>query len=162
MNVSDSTVAIIGTGNIGSTLAANFAAGGQKFLLADREQEKARKLQNTDGSFSTDFFKGREAKQDKQLRINTTGHVFEWLALTLPDHELEAPWVQEAANALAMMILNIGSEPMEGGTLYHAVHGLTLYHARLYDRDKLQQWTFLPLPHWRGHFRHRPLCPLLA
>src|SRR5260370_37896665 len=44
MNVSDSTVAIIGTGNIGSTLAANFAAGGQKFLLAGREQEKARKL----------------------------------------------------------------------------------------------------------------------
>ncbi len=44
MNVSDSTVAIIGTGNIGSTLAANLAAGGQKFLLAGREQEKAREL----------------------------------------------------------------------------------------------------------------------
>jgi len=41
---SDSTVAIIGTGNIGSRLAANFAAGGQDFLLADRDQDAARKL----------------------------------------------------------------------------------------------------------------------
>jgi predicted dinucleotide-binding enzyme len=38
------TVAIIGTGNIGSTLAANFAAGGQDFLLAGRDQDAAGKL----------------------------------------------------------------------------------------------------------------------
>ena len=44
MTISDSTVAIIGTGNIGSRLAANFAAGGQDFLLAGRDQEAARKL----------------------------------------------------------------------------------------------------------------------
>ncbi len=44
MAISDSTVAIIGTGNIGSTLAANFAAGGQDFLLAGRDQDAARKL----------------------------------------------------------------------------------------------------------------------
>jgi predicted dinucleotide-binding enzyme len=44
MTLSDSTVAIIGTGNIGSRLAANFAAGGQDFLLAGRDQEAARKL----------------------------------------------------------------------------------------------------------------------
>ena len=44
MTTSDSTVAIVGTGNIGSTLAKNFAAGGQDFLLADRNQEAARKL----------------------------------------------------------------------------------------------------------------------
>ena len=44
MNISGNTVAIIGTGNIGSTLAANFAAGGQDFLLADRDLEAAAKL----------------------------------------------------------------------------------------------------------------------
>jgi len=44
VTLSDSTVAIIGTGNIGSALAANFAAGGQDFLLAGRDQEAARKL----------------------------------------------------------------------------------------------------------------------
>jgi phosphoglycerate dehydrogenase-like enzyme len=34
VTISDHTVAIIGTGNIGITLAANFATGGQDFLLA--------------------------------------------------------------------------------------------------------------------------------
>jgi predicted dinucleotide-binding enzyme len=42
--ISDSTVAVIGTGNIGSTLAANFAAGGQDFLLAGRDQDAAREV----------------------------------------------------------------------------------------------------------------------
>ena len=44
MTISDSTVAIVGTGNLGSTLAANFAAGGQEFLLAGRDQEATRKI----------------------------------------------------------------------------------------------------------------------
>src|SRR5580658_10028022 len=44
MTLADRTVAIIGTGTIGSTLAANFAAGGQDFLLADRDQDVAAKL----------------------------------------------------------------------------------------------------------------------
>jgi predicted dinucleotide-binding enzyme len=42
--ISDATVAIIGTGNIGSRLAANFAAGGRDFLLAGRDREAAGKL----------------------------------------------------------------------------------------------------------------------
>ncbi len=42
--ISDSTVAIIGTGNIGSRLAANFAAGGQDFLLAGRDQDAVGRL----------------------------------------------------------------------------------------------------------------------
>jgi predicted dinucleotide-binding enzyme len=44
MATSDSTVAIIGAGNIGGRLAANFAAGGQDFLLAGRDQDAARKI----------------------------------------------------------------------------------------------------------------------
>src|SRR5713226_4464567 len=44
MTISDSTVAIIGAGNIGSRLAADFAAGGQDFLLAGRDAEAARKI----------------------------------------------------------------------------------------------------------------------
>jgi 8-hydroxy-5-deazaflavin:NADPH oxidoreductase len=44
VSISDSTIAIVGTGNIGSRLAANFAAGGQDFLLAGRDQEAAGKF----------------------------------------------------------------------------------------------------------------------
>ena len=42
MTISDTTVAIIGAGNIGSKIAANLAAGGQDFLLAGRDQQAAR------------------------------------------------------------------------------------------------------------------------
>jgi 8-hydroxy-5-deazaflavin:NADPH oxidoreductase len=44
VTISESTVAIIGTGNIGGTLAAHFAAGGQDFLLAGRDPEAARTI----------------------------------------------------------------------------------------------------------------------
>jgi len=44
VTISDSTVAIIGTGNIGGRLAAAFAAGGQDFLVAGRDIDAARKL----------------------------------------------------------------------------------------------------------------------
>ena len=44
MTTSDSTVAIIGTGNVGGTLAAEFAAGGQDFLVASRDEDAARKI----------------------------------------------------------------------------------------------------------------------
>ena len=50
MTISDSTVAIIGTGNLGGRLAAAFAAGGQDFLLAGRDEETARKLASDLGS----------------------------------------------------------------------------------------------------------------
>jgi len=44
VTISDRTVAIIGTGNIGGTVATNLAAGGQDFLVASRDQETAQKL----------------------------------------------------------------------------------------------------------------------
>ena len=44
MALSDGTVAIIGTGNIGGTLAADLAAGGQDFVLAGRDEQAARKI----------------------------------------------------------------------------------------------------------------------
>src|SRR5262249_48632762 len=107
----------------------------------------ARKLQNGDGSFSTDFFRGPRNAPDKQLRIHTTGHTLEWLALALPEEELQEEWLQNAANALALMILEQQGAPIEGGSLYHAVHGLLIYYARVYDRKWLgPNDPFIPLP----------------
>lgn len=100
-------------------------------------QQLAKAQQNGDGSFSTNFFRGPGNADDRQLRMNTTGHIFEWLALSLPDAELRAAWMQNAANNLALQFLEIQGQPMEGGTLYHAVHGLLIYYARVYDRAKL-------------------------
>jgi hypothetical protein len=95
-----------------------------------RYQQAARSCQNGDGSFSTNFFRPRGDARDPQLRMNSTGHILEWLSLWLSDRELKEPWVQDAANALALMFEEIHDAPMDGGSLYHAAHGLLLYHAR--------------------------------
>jgi hypothetical protein len=107
----------------------------------------AKKYQNPDGSFSTDFFRGPGNAPDAVRRINTTGHTLEWLALALSEEELHEPWVQDAANALALMILELRDQGIEGGSLYHAVHGLLIYYARVYDRTTLgPPELFFPLP----------------
>ncbi|HTU23551.1 MAG TPA: hypothetical protein VMG10_36280 [Gemmataceae bacterium] len=103
----------------------------------DDAKKKARQLQNRDGSFSTNFFNGPGHVPDMERRLNTSGHIFEWLMLTLSDDELKEPWIQDAANALTMMFLEIERRPMEGGTLYHAIHGLLMYYARVYGPEKL-------------------------
>ena len=93
-------------------------------------QDRAQELQNPDGSFSTEFFRGSADVDDMKQRISSTGHILEWLASSLPDEQLQADWVRDAANALSLMILDIQSAPMEGGTLYHALHGLRIYRSR--------------------------------
>jgi hypothetical protein len=110
-------------------------------VVIAKHRDLAHKYQNPDGSFSTEFFRGPGNSPDKQLRINTTGHTLEFLALALTDAELKEPWVQEAANALCLMILEQQGQPIEGGSLYHAVHGLILYYARLYGTEFLGPQT---------------------
>lgn len=110
-------------------------------------RDLAKKYQNADGSFSTDFFNGPGNVEDKQRRINTTGHTLEWMALALSEAELKEQWVQDAANALSLMILELQGQPIEGGSLYHAVHGLLMYYARVYDHETLgPPELHIPLP----------------
>jgi hypothetical protein len=95
-------------------------------------RDLAKRYQNGDGSLSTGWFKEPGNSQDKTARITTTGHMLEWLALALPDDQLKEQWVQDAANALAITILDLQGSPIEGGALYHAVHGLIMYHHRIW------------------------------
>jgi hypothetical protein len=104
--------------------------------LADCKR-KAREMQNGDGSFSTNWFRGRGYNTDMQARLSTTGHIFEWLALACTDEELDEPWMRNAANCLALMFFDVQRVPMEGGTLYHATHGLLIYYARVYGPESL-------------------------
>jgi hypothetical protein len=111
-----------------------------------RYRDLARQYQNPDGTLSTRSFEGKGSDPDRQARINTTGHILEWLALSLPDEELKAPWVQDAAMALCMQILEMRDSAIDSGSLYHAVHGLYLYHARTFGRGFAPKELAIPLP----------------
>jgi hypothetical protein len=104
---------------------------------------KALTYQNEDGSFSTPYLAGQGKARDPQQRLNTTGHVLEWLALAMTDEELRLPRVQEAASALAAMILT--SDSLDGGSLYHATHGLHIYRTRVF-RATPPEGLLIPRP----------------
>jgi hypothetical protein len=108
-------------------------------------QSLARQYQNSDGYFSTNFFKGPGKSTEIDLRINTTGHILEWLALWLPDSELKATWIEDAANSLAILLLQSGSVPLDSGGLYHAIHGLRIYLARLGVKRESDHMPAVPL-----------------
>jgi hypothetical protein len=109
-------------------------------------QQLARKYQNADGSFSTESFRGPGDARDMQLRMNTTGHILEWLAYALPVEELRREWVERAASRLALMFWEIKNQSMETGSLYHAVHGLRIYYARVFGDSPKVPKPFLILP----------------
>jgi hypothetical protein len=111
-----------------------------------RYRDLARQYQNSDGSLSTNFFRSRGNAPDKNVRINTTGHIVEWLALALNDQELRQQWVQDAVNALSLMILDLQADPIDSGSMYHAVHGLQIYYARVFDRSFCPKELLIPLP----------------
>lgn len=92
---------------------------------------------NEDGSLSTNWLVKKGNVPDPGLRLTTTGHTFEWLALQLSDAELREPWVEETASYLAQLVYNLKNDPVEGGALYHAVHGLLIYYARVYGTETL-------------------------
>ena len=108
--------------------------------------ERAKKYQNRDGSFSSNYLADGGLAKESQPYIGTTGHVFEWLTLALSDKELRERWVERAAEALSLKILEIADKELESGALYHATHGLQMYYTRLYGPVPGGSLTVIP-PH---------------
>ena len=92
--------------------------------------ETARQFQQPDGSFSTNYFARPGTSADLALRINTTGHTLEFLALALPPDRLSEPWVEQAVMQLCKLFKKTEPIPLECGSLYHAAHGLMEYRER--------------------------------
>jgi len=93
------------------------------------------KMQNPDGSFSTQFFTGRGASPDKARRLLTTGHISEWLAFSLNDEELTNPRMVKAMDYLATLLVRGQRGGWEVGPLGHALHALNIYNDRVFARS---------------------------
>ncbi|MEK6236852.1 MAG: hypothetical protein N2C14_19260, partial [Planctomycetales bacterium] len=99
-------------------------------------------LQNPDGSFSTEWFRRRAAKNDLDRRLQTTGHILEWLVFSLDDEELTQPRVVKAVQYLNNALWSQRYKKWEIGPLGHALHALMLYEQRVFsklDRATAQQ-----------------------
>ena len=90
------------------------------------------RLQNADGSFSTAWFERPESQADLQRRLNTSGHVLEWLAHSLPDEQLADPQVIRAVEYLANLLWEGRHRKWDIGAQGHAIHALALYDERMF------------------------------
>jgi hypothetical protein len=107
--------------------------------------ELARQLQNADGSFSSNWFRGRGFSADFKERIKTSGHMLEWLMMALPENRLDEVWVRRAIQCVANDLINNANAPAECGPMYHALHALVLYRERVRPASTTPETTTSPL-----------------
>ena len=88
------------------------------------------KLQNPDGSFSTSWYEGRGNEPNDERKVQTTGHMLEWLMYTLPDSEINQPRVQKSVDFLLSMIYDKKEHNWPIGPRGHALRAVGLYQAR--------------------------------
>jgi len=109
----------------------------QKFVT--RYQQYAYRLQNRDGSFSTEWFRGPGNEKSIDRKLKTTGHLLEWLLYAASEKQLRHQKTANAANYLATIMYNNRYKDWEAGPLGHAIHALLLYDRMVfshYDEPK--------------------------
>ncbi|MBX9787708.1 MAG: hypothetical protein K2Y37_02235 [Pirellulales bacterium] len=89
-------------------------------------------LQNADGSFSTEWFRKREARDDLDRRLQTSGHILEWFVYSLPEEQLTDPRVVKAVKYVSGILAAQPSREWEIGPLGHAIHALVIYDQRVF------------------------------
>ncbi len=96
--------------------------------------DSARRFQNSDGSFSTNYTSRAGNSSDLSSCISATGHTLEFLAYTLDESELNQAWMERATTRLCAMLKASERIDLECGGMYHALAGLKLYHSRRFTK----------------------------
>jgi hypothetical protein len=90
------------------------------------------RMQNPDGSFSTEWFAGRGARPDVDRRIQTTGHILEWMVFAANDEQLHDRQIVGAVDYLSKTLLAGKTRDWKIGPLGHAIRSLSLYDRRVF------------------------------
>jgi hypothetical protein len=67
--------------------------------------------------------------------LQTSGHILEWLAFSVPDEVLDEPNMVRAVDYLAGILLDHSSRQWSIGPLGHAVHALAMYNERAFGES---------------------------
>ena len=91
------------------------------------------KLQNPDGSFSTEWFKyPADRADDIDRKVQTTGHILEWLVASVDQPMLYHPRIVQATSFLARALASDPNREWKIGPMGHALHALTVYQERVW------------------------------
>ncbi len=119
-------------------------------------------LQNPDGSFSTDWFRGRGARPDIERRIQTTGHILEWLVFSVPEEQLESPQMVRAVSYLTDLMYYNKQQQWKIGPLGHAVRALRLYNQRVFEARESDTTPDIAADHENVERAQRDAAPRTA
>jgi len=101
------------------------------WIAADQKLQQyiamARSHQNSDGTFSGDYFKGRQLDRNFKDRLTSSGHTLEFLMVALPQNRLDERWVRRGITAVSRELIDNKRTPADCGALYHAMNGLAIY-----------------------------------
>lgn len=89
-------------------------------------------LQNRDGSFSTDWFRRRADSGVMDRKVQTTGHILEWLVYSVPDETLHDVRLVRAVSYLTNLMSEHRYYDWQVGYRGHALRALRLYHERVF------------------------------
>lgn len=102
-------------------------------------QEFALRLQNGDGSWGPNFLASKAPSPDVASQLRSTGHILEWLTMSLPDEKLKDPRVVGAVECITRLVgsqryqWNAASlSTQEIVSLGHALHALSVYDDRAF------------------------------
>lgn len=87
-------------------------------------------LQNPDGSFSTSWYEGRANEPNDERKVQTSGHMLEWLMYTLSDTEIKDPRAGKAVDFLLTKIYDKRENKWPIGPRGHATRAIALYQER--------------------------------
>ena len=91
------------------------------------------RLQNRDGSFSTEWFKYPDNRDDDiDRKVQTTGHILEWLVASLDQEKLYENRIIAAAEFVATALAREPGRNWKDGPLGHALHSLSIYQERVW------------------------------
>jgi hypothetical protein len=107
------------------------------YVTADRyyrtqQQRMFDELQNSDGSFSTDWFNRPEDGDDIERKLRTSGHMLEFLVSTADQKVLYHPRTIEAVEFVAKILHAEPEREWKIGPMCHALHSLVIYQERLW------------------------------
>jgi len=108
--------------------------------------EFALRLQNSDGSWGPHFLAAKSTSSDIKSQLRSTGRVFEWLAMSLPEEKLDDA---HAVNAVGCLVRLLGSQRYQRNTpslsteeivaVGHALHALVVYDTRVFKPADVEE-----------------------
>jgi hypothetical protein len=109
-------------------------------------QQYALSLQNDDGTWNPHFFAYRGTGGSLAEQLRATGHILQWLVLSLPEDQLQDPRMLRSVDFVIGALGQRGfrwrltsESPENVAAVMHAVHALVLYDQRVFQPYDAQE-----------------------